>query len=199
MGGKIQSKPLILMRRIEKPVWGEYPEYSKIYLDLMADDGKVLEHLIHNFFELKDFIYALPEDLLLFKYAEGKWTIKEILVHLIDDERIFTYRALRNARNDETPVNGFDQELYTEYSGANDRSLDSIFEEYEAVRFSTIELFKHLPEEAFLRKGTGIDYDGKTGFDRTVRGLAYHIAGHELRHFNIIKERYVANYQVLPQ
>jgi uncharacterized damage-inducible protein DinB len=180
-----------MMRTISKPKPGEYPPYSHIYMDLMADDGKVLEHLRDNFQTIKEYICSLPEELLYFRYAEGKWTIKEILVHLIDDERIFAYRALRNARNDETPVHGFEQDDYAKYSGANERSLDSIFEEYEAVRQATITLFQFLPEASFLRSGAGIDEHGEVVNKRTVRAYAYHIAGHELRHFNIIKERYV--------
>lgn len=179
------------MRNIKKPLQGEYPPYSHIYMDLMKDDGKVLEHLWQNFLEIKDCIQSLPKEKLTYRYAEGKWTIKEILVHLIDDERIFAYRALRYARNDSTPLHGFDQDEYAKFSDANSRSLDSIFEEYEWVRKSTIALFEYLPEESFTRGGEGIDHDGSIINKRTVRGLAYHIAGHELRHFNIIKERYL--------
>ncbi|MEX0290778.1 MAG: DinB family protein [Flavobacteriaceae bacterium] len=178
-------------RNITKPVPGEYPEYSKIYMDLMDDDGEVLKHLWQNFIDLKKLIYDVPEERLYFRYAQNKWTIKEILVHLIDDERIFTYRALRYARNDATPLHGFDENMYARYSRANSRSLKSIFEEYEAVRKSTISLFQHLPEEAFLRSGPGIETDGSIVNERTVRGLAYHLAGHERRHINIIKERYL--------
>ena len=179
------------MRVIQKPAPKEYPEYSKIYMDLLQDDGKVLEHLWNNFLSIKAFIDALPAKTLLYRYAPDKWTIKEILVHLIDDERIFSYRALRYARNDNTPLHGFEQDLYARYSDANQRSLDSIFEEYEFVRKSTLYLFNNLPEHSFMRKGCGIDSDGSVINERTVRALAYHIAGHELRHFNIIKERYV--------
>src|SRR5215204_4251952 len=139
------------MRIIEKPVVGEYPGYSAIYLDLLDDDGRVLEHLWQNYLRLREFICSLPEEKLLYRYAEGKWTIKEILVHIIDDERIFSYRALRYARNDETPLHGFEQDAYARYSQANTRALDSIFEEYEAVRKSTITLFKYLPEDSLMR------------------------------------------------
>ncbi len=179
------------MKKINKPIPGEYPKYSKIYLDLLVDDGKILEHLWTNFLTIKDYVYNLPEDTLLYRYEKDKWTIKEILVHLIDDERIFAYRALRFARNDQTPLHGFDQDNYAKYSKANERSLDSIFYEYEWVRRSTIALFENLPDDCFMRGGFGIDLDGSIVNKRTVRGLAYHIAGHELRHFNIIKERYV--------
>jgi uncharacterized damage-inducible protein DinB len=180
------------MRKIKKPLVGEYPEYSHVYLDLMEDDDRVLEHLWNNFIEIKKFIIALPDEKLKYRYAENKWTIKEILVHLIDDERIFAYRALRYARNDDTPLHGFDQDLYAKCSNANERSLENIFEEYEWVRRSTISLFQNLPEDSLTRGGEGIDFDGSVINKRTVRGLAYHIAGHELRHFNIIKARYLS-------
>lgn len=179
------------MRYIKKPVEGEYPEYSHIYMDLLEDDGNVLKHLWDNFIQIRDFVCALPKETLEYRYEKNKWTIKEILVHLIDDERIFTYRALRYARNDDTPLHGFDQDRYALYSNANERSLESIFDEYESVRKATLTLFTYLPEESFTRGGKGVDFDGSLINQRTVRGLAYHIAGHELRHFNIIKEKYV--------
>lgn len=179
------------MRYIKKPLEGEYPQYSNIYMDLLEDDGKVLEHLWQNFMEIKELVQTLPEEKLVYRYAEHKWTIKEILVHLIDDERIFTYRSLRYARNDDTPLHGFDQDEYARFSKANDRSLESILDEYEWVRRSTIALFKYLPEDSFTRSGEGIDFDGSVINKRTVRALAYHIAGHELRHFNIIKAHYL--------
>ncbi|WP_420603208.1 DinB family protein [Flagellimonas sp.] len=186
------------MRRIDKPASGEYPQYSRIYMDLLEDNGNILEQLWLNFVRIKKFIYEIPEEKLYHRYDKGKWTIKEILVHLIDDERIFAYRALRYARNDQTPLHGFDQDVYAKYSNANERSLDSIFEEYETVRKATISLFQNLPEESFLRSGEGIETDGSIINKRTVRALAYHIAGHELRHFNIIKERYL-NQKLSPE
>ena len=178
-------------RKIKKPKPQEYPEYSEIYMYLMADDDDVLRHLWQNYLDLKKLIYAIPEERLYYRYAKGKWTIKEILVHLIDDERIFTYRALRYARNDTTPLHGFDENDYAKYSEANSRTLDSIFEEYEAVRKSTIALFQYLPQDAFMRSGSGIETDGSIINERTVRALAYHLAGHERRHINIIEERYL--------
>jgi len=180
------------MRTIKKPFPDEYPPYSEIYMELVPDDGQVLHFLQNNAIALKKLAYSLPEEKLYFRYAPGKWSVKEILVHLIDDERIFAYRALRYARNDDTPLHGFEQDDYAVFSCADQRSLDSIFEEYEAVRLSTLQLFQHLPEEAMLRSGAGIDADGSIINKRTVRALAYHIAGHEQRHINIIRERYLA-------
>ena len=103
----------------------------------------------------------------------------------MDDERIYAYRALRFARNDQTELPGFEQDDYTKFSRANERSIASILEEYEAVRNATITLFDGFPEEAFLR--TGIANKNAV----SVRALANHIAGHELHHLNIIKEKYL--------
>ncbi len=177
------------MRSIPKPTTEEYPAYSHIYMDLMADDGRVLEHMWNNFLTIKALVSELTDAQLLYRYAEGKWTIKEILVHLIDDERIYTYRALRFARHDHTDLPGFDQDQYTSNSFANERSLASILKEYEAVRKATLQLYEHLPEEALTRGGTA---DGAENY-RSVRALIYHLAGHELRHLNIIKEKYLSN------
>ena len=178
-------------RKIRRPDKNEYPAYSQHYFDLIKTDTDILQEMHDNFFKLKKLIYSLPDDKLLFRYADNKWTIKEILVHNIDDERIFAYRALRYGRNDSTPLHGFEENDYAKYSYANDRSLDSIFEEYESVRNATLTLFQNLPDDAFMRSGGGINDDGSIINIRTVRALAYHIAGHELRHIKIIKERYL--------
>jgi uncharacterized damage-inducible protein DinB len=175
------------MRLIPKPLEGEYPPYTTMYMKLIPDDGMVLQHLWDNFIAAKHLIYSLADKMLYHRYAEGKWSIKETLVHIIDDERIFAYRALRFARNEQMNLIGFDQDLYAQYSKADERALDNIFDEYEAVRKSTIALFNGLPEDAFLRigKGTG------TFNNASVRALAYHIAGHEQHHVNLIRELYV--------
>jgi uncharacterized damage-inducible protein DinB len=173
------------MRSIEKPKDGEFPPYANMYIQLLPGDGQLLKHLKNNFIATKELILSLPEGKLNYRYAENKWTIKEIMVHIIDDERIYAYRALRFARNDETELPGFEQDDYVLYSQANERSIENIMEEYEAVRSSTIALFDGLPEDSFLRMG--IANNNKV----TVRALAYHIAGHELHHINIIKEKYL--------
>ena len=172
---------------IPRPQPGEYPEYAEIYMSLVPYDGRILEHLKENFRAVKEFIYSLSPERLLYRYAPEKWSIKEILVHIVDDERIYAYRALRFARNEQQNLIGFDQDEYAKCSQANERELDNIFEEYEAVRNSTIALFNGLPEDSLTRMGHGT----ATANDATVRALAYHIAGHELRHMNVIKERYL--------
>ncbi|PWT75237.1 MAG: DNA damage-inducible protein DinB [Bacteroidetes bacterium] len=175
------------MRSISKPHPGDYSEYASRYIDLLPDDGKIIEHLKNNFEETRRLIYSLPEKALYYRYAPGKWSIKEVLVHIIDDERIYAYRILRFARNDQTGLPGFDQELFNQYADADQRNIDNIFEEYEAVRNATIALLKGLPEDCWERKGQGIG--SFTGC--TVRALVYHLAGHELYHLNLIKERYL--------
>jgi uncharacterized damage-inducible protein DinB len=173
------------MRLISKPEEGEYAPYTIRYIGLLPDDGLVLTHLAENFSNVRQLISALPAEKLVWRYQPDKWTIKEILVHIIDDERIYAYRALRFARDDATPLPGFDQDFFTQNAGANDRPLDGIFNEYEAVRRSTIELFNGFDDSVLLRAGKA---DGRI---MSVRAAAYHIAGHELHHLNIIKARYL--------
>lgn len=173
------------MRKIEKPREGEYPAYAIMYMKLVPNDGLLLAHLTDGFTRVKKLILSLPAEKLLYKYATNKWTIKEILVHIIDDERIYAYRALCFARNEKTALPGFEQDDYVAFSNANDRSISSILQEYEAVRNATIALFEGLDEVALLR--VGVANSNKA----SVRALGYHIAGHELHHINIIRERYL--------
>lgn len=173
------------MKIIKKPDDNEFPSYAKMYIDLLPDDGLLLEHLRNNFISTKKLILSLLEEKLIYKYAKDKWTIKEILVHIIDDERIYAYRALRFARNDKTELPGFDQDEFARFSDANLRDIKNIFEEFEAVRNSTIAFLDGLTEDAFLR--SGIANENRY----TVRALAYHLAGHEIHHINIIKEKYL--------
>ncbi|MDT5268049.1 MAG: hypothetical protein QOH49_235 [Acidobacteriota bacterium] len=173
------------MRKIEKPVEGEYAPSTIIYIGLLPDDGLVLKYLKEHLEATKDFILSLPEERLSFRYAEGKWTIKEILAHIIDDERIYAYRALRFARNDKTELPGFEQDAYVLYSGANERSIKDLLDELTTVRQATLSLFEGLDGAALMRTGMA---DGKI---MSVRAAAYHIAGHEMRHLNIIRERYL--------
>jgi uncharacterized damage-inducible protein DinB len=175
------------MRRILKAKLGDYPEYAEMYMKWTPDDGMILERLANNFAATKRFICALPEEKLLYRYKKDKWSIKEILVHIIDDERIYAYRAMCYARNEQTGLPGFDQEMYTAHAEADNRNLESIFEEYEAVRNGTIALFNGLPENALDRKGKGTgSFAGAT-----PRALLFHIAGHELHHINFIKQNYL--------
>src|SRR5262249_41278086 len=121
------------MLKIAKPNEGEYNPYAIIYIKLLPDDGLIIKHLKESFKAVKDFILSIPSDKLQYRYAENKWSIKEILVHIMDDERIYAYRALRIARNDKTELPGFEQDEYVPYSRANERSLKSILNEYATI------------------------------------------------------------------
>jgi uncharacterized damage-inducible protein DinB len=173
------------MRKIAKPEEGEYAPYAIMYIGLLPDDGLVLKHLRDNLKTTTGFILSLPEEKLSHRYAEGKWTVKEILAHVVDDERIYAYRALRFARNDRTELPGFEQDDYAAHSGANERDAKDILKEFAAVRRATIALFEGLGDEALMRSGVA------SGNVMSVRAVAYHIAGHELRHVQIIRERYL--------
>ena len=118
-------------------------------------------------------------------YAAGKWTVKQILGHLADDERIFAYRALCIARGDSRPLPGFDENIYARSAGFENRSLGDLLGDYQAVREASVTLFSGLDREAWLRKGIVNDYPA------SPRGLAFHIAAHELHHHRIVRERYL--------
>ena len=121
-----------------------------------------------------------------FRYGPDKWTVKEVLGHITDSERIFAYRALRIARGDATPLSGFEQDDYVRAGGFGERSLADLAEEFGLVRSATVSLFRPLGEEAWLRRGVA------NKNEVTVRALAYIIAGHELHHREILNERYFA-------
>jgi uncharacterized damage-inducible protein DinB len=175
------------MKLIPKPDVGEYAPYTIMYIDLLPNDGRILLHLQSNLESAIKFIRSLPKDKLITRHAPGEWTIKEILVHIIDDERIYCYRALRYARNDKTELPGFYQDEYIPYSRANDRDVEEIIEEFTSVRKATITFFNSLDDEALNRRGI------RSGNVMSVRAAAYHIAGHELHHINSIQENYLAN------
>jgi uncharacterized damage-inducible protein DinB len=174
-----------MMRSISKPAAGEYAPYTMIYIGLLPDDGRVLHHLVENLKATADLILSLPAGKLAYRYAEGKWTIREILAHVIDDERIYAYRALRFARNDSTELPGFEQDEYARHSRANEREVRDMLDELADVRRATVSLFNSFDDEALVRAGVA------GGNPMSVRAIAYHIAGHELRHANIIRERYL--------
>jgi len=174
-----------VMKKIEKPAAGEFAPETIVYIGLLPDDGRVLDHLANNLKATSEFILSLPEEKLLYRYAEGKWTMKEIMVHISDDERIYAYRALRFARGDATDLPGFDQDAYAIQSNANERDIKDILDEFATVRQATISLFEAFDSKALMRAGMA---DGRI---MSVRAAAYHIAGHEMRHINIIRERYL--------
>lgn len=119
-----------------------------------------------------------------FAYAPGKWTIKEVILHMADTERIFAYRMLRIARGDATPLASFDENAYAPMSAANDRPLDTLLAEFAAVRGATLALLRGLPEAAWTRRGVA------SGKDVSMRALAWITAGHAMHHERVLRERY---------
>ena len=122
---------------------------------------------------------------MLFRYDKEKWTIKEFVQHLIDTERILSYRALRFSRNGPSNLQGFDEDWYVENSNGNDRNFNDLLEEFNIIRKSTISLFKSFTDKMLSNFGT------VNGSDVTVRALGFIIAGHQMHHLNIIKEKYL--------
>jgi len=170
--------------QIIRPESNEYAPSYQTYISEVKT-GDLIGALTKGEEETIRFILSIPSDRLDYRYAAGKWSIKEIVVHLMDVERIFTYRALRFSRNDDTALPGFDENEYIPGSNASERSLQSLLDEYTALRRSTIEFFKNITPEMSLR--TGIS----NGKEVSVRALGYIIPGHEIHHLTVIRERYL--------
>lgn len=173
------------MRNITKPQAHQQPDWGSVYIDKLPEDGMVMQHLLNGQQELFSLIREFSDEQLLFAYAEGKWTIKESLVHLMDAERVFAYRALAMARNDKTPLPGFDHNAYVPNSFANDRTKDSLLNEYRELRNSTLAFFHGLADEALDQVGEA------NGQPFSARALVYMIAGHERHHIALLRERYI--------
>jgi hypothetical protein len=130
-------------------------------------------------------IRSIPEARGDHRYAEGKWSVKEVIGHVIDTERVFAYRALQFARGDATPLAGFEQDDYVRCGSFDKRSLSDLADEYEQVRRATISLFANLDQGAWTRRGTA------NKNEVSVRGLAFIVAGHERHHVEILRTRYL--------
>jgi hypothetical protein len=170
--------------RYDRPDAGEYGPFHAGYVALVPQ-GDVLELLERQLEESSALLQGVPESRGDFAYAPGKWTIKEVLCHLSDAERVFAYRALRFARGDATPLPGFDEQRWTPNSGASQRTLADLLEEFQAVRAATLALFRGLPPEAPTRHGVASEKE------TSVRALVWIIAGHERHHLKILRERYL--------
>ncbi len=171
---------------MKRPETEEYDPYYNTYVSKVGDDD-VESVLDAQPGELRAVISTLPEEKGAYAYAEGKWTIKEMLSHLIDGERMFAYRMLRISRGDKTPIEGFEQDGYIENSNANNRPFADLLDEFELQRRSNV-LFVHNPsDEAAARAGTANERS------ITTRALAYIMAGHVTHHLGILREKYLSN------
>ncbi|MEZ5042209.1 MAG: DinB family protein [Saprospiraceae bacterium] len=168
----------------KRPESNEYNPYYETYIGKVGD-GDILSILSQQSKTIPAFFQGLAAKHWDYRYANDKWTIKEVLLHIIDAERVFAYRALRVGRHDTTPLPGFDQDPFVLYSNANERSPASLLAEYAAVREASLQLFANLPADAWEQLGRASDSP------ISPLALAYIIAGHEVHHVKIIKERYL--------
>jgi hypothetical protein len=168
-----------------RPQATEYLSYYERYISLVPD-GDVLSTLTEQLDSTLSTLRSLPEEKASFRYAPGKWSVKELVGHVIDGERIFAYRALRFARNDKTPLPGFEQDDYINNATFDDCKLSDLIDEFEHVRRGNLLMFRQLNDEAWTRRGVASDAEV------SVRALAYILAGHERHHMKVLKEKYLS-------
>lgn len=171
------------MKSNQLPV-NEYADFYKSYIHVLenVELQEELEISLHKFIK---FVQNIPMDKFDYRYADGKWTIKEIIQHLIDSERVFSYRALRISRNDTTPLPGFDENSFVENTNANQRSLQGLLTEMAVVRQATVSLFNSFSVEQLERIGTASNHQ------ISVRAIGFIIIGHQEHHQKIFQERYL--------
>lgn len=167
---------------MNRPDKNEYAPYYETYVSLVSETDPV-SALREQIAEFETIFSEVAEEKGAYAYAEGKWTIKEMIGHLNDTERVFAYRALRIGRGDETPLAGFDQDPYVENGDFNHATLADLIEEFRLLRKSSVLLFKNLPAEAWAQSGTASEARV------SVRALAYIMVGHVRHHTNVLKER----------
>lgn len=168
---------------IEKPGPSEYAPFYAGYIAALAD-GDILEMLENQTSELRQLATSIPADRETYRYGEGKWSVREVFGHMIDGERVFSYRVLRFSRGDETPLPGFDENQYVAASHFNQRPLSGIVDELVLLRRANLALLRSLAPEAWTRTGTANNHPV------SVRALAFIMAGHVRHHLNILRDRY---------
>ena len=168
---------------IAPPAADEYAPYYGRYISLVAP-GDILDQLERQREEMLARFRNVPESKGAHRYAPGKWSVRQVVLHLSDTERIMTYRALRIARGDATPLPGFDENAYAPESGADAVPLAELVGEFTDVRRGSLALFRHLPADAWTRRGTASD----SPF--SVRALAWVVAGHPIHHLVVLRDRY---------
>ena len=169
-----------------RPKTGDNNPYYDRYISLIGDDD-IIEVLDEQIKTSENFLNTFTEEQGIYSYADGKWTMKEVLGHVIDTERIMAYRALAFARNEGQSLPGFEQDNYVAEGNFNKRSLVDMISEFRTVRESNINLFKIFDDEILNRRGTASESEV------TVLALIYIIAGHEKHHMKILKEKYMKN------
>ncbi len=173
-----------------RPLAGEYAPYYEKYISLISG-ADILGALDEQRRQTLLLLSSRTDEEGNFRYAPDKWSLKEVLGHINDTERVFAYRALRIARNDQTPIEGFEQDDYVKFGPFARRPLEDLVEDYIAVRRGTLALFRNLDDAAWTRRGVA------NKNEVTVRALAYIIAGHELHHRRILEEKYLNKWSVV--
>jgi hypothetical protein len=168
------------------PDWDSVPHFHRRYVELVKDYD-VLEALTVSGRQTNELVKAIAEEKGEHRYAPGKWSIKELLCHMMDTERILAYRALRFARNDKTHVHGFEENDYAPEANAHGRDIRRIADEMERLRFTSLDLFSSFSKPMLDRKGVA------NNMELSVLNLGYIIAGHECHHRNILAERYLSS------
>ncbi len=168
----------------KKPTVNEYPTYYGSYIERVTE-GSLTHILMTQLEKTIALLSGVTEAEENFQYATEKWSLKEVIGHLTDTERIMAYRLLRIARGDQTPLAGYDDDQYVKVGAFHARSMVDVLDEFISVRQSTVNLIKGLSEDAWLRKGIA------NNEEISARALAYIIAGHELHHITIIQEKYL--------
>lgn len=171
--------------KVSQVLENEYASFYSSYIGQVSVEFSMLEELEISVHRLRNFVQNIPMDKYDYQYADGKWTIKDILQHLIDCERIFAYRALRFARKDLTPLPGFDEDHFANFAEGSKRSIRDLLTELAIVRESTLCLFRTFSDEVLLRKGIAC------GNEMSVRALGFIIIGHQNHHQRIFEERYL--------
>lgn len=169
---------------LQRPNKNEYPDYYEEYIKLVPE-GEMVSILKKNLELTMALFNGISESEGNYRYAPDKWSIKEVLGHMTDTERILSTRLLRIGRGDVTPLSGFNENFYVDGAEFDKQTTQNILDEFVSVRKATISLIKNMPEESWLRKGLA------NGIINTARSLVYSIAGHELHHCKIIQERYL--------
>lgn len=170
---------------MQKPLETEYLAFYQPYITKTKEDESLLEQLetIHQ--QTQDLLATIPTKKETYRYAEGKWTIRELMQHLMDTERIMAYRALRIARGDQTDMPGFDDDAYVAACDCSQTTLQELLEEYKVLRQSTVLLFRGFSPTLYQNMGTA------NGAKVSLRALAAIIIGHEAHHVQVIRERYL--------
>ena len=161
----------------------EFAPYYAKYVELVPE-GDIVEILEDQLSATLAALEEVAEEDMMLSYAPGKWTVKESFSHLIDAERVFSYRLLRIMRGDKTPLASFNQDEYVLHGAANERVWEDLLEEFECVRMATLSLVRNVQDDWWDRVGTASENPV------TVRALAYIIAGHEIHHMNTFREKY---------